>query len=94
MIKVLFVVCAVVCGVSQVIIFACIQLTSSSKGGGADVHMQELHQPEPVTISETGVQSSKVVRGAHQVRLAQNTITYRTRTRTHTNTHTHPHTCY
>jgi len=49
-----------------VIIFACIQLTSSSKGSGADVHMQELHQPEPVTISETGVQSSKVVRAAHQ----------------------------
>ena len=47
-----------------VIVFACFQLSSSS--GAAGQQMQALHQPEPVTASETKLQSSQVVRAAHQ----------------------------
>ena len=47
-----------------VIVFACIQLAHSGAGGSSDAHMQELHQP--VTTSESSVQSSKLVRAAHQ----------------------------
>jgi hypothetical protein len=50
-----------------VIIFACIQLSSGSSSAASAVDaMPQLHQAEPVTTSETGVQSSKVVRAAHQ----------------------------